>query len=204
MKINNTQRGFTMLEMIVSLGIFTVVAVIAVGTLVKIVGLNRQAQTLQSSMNNLSFALESLSREIRMGTSFYCSSDLDVDVSSFSPRGCSGSNGRLLAFRSSKTAPDGGSSVCNLIYSYRVVQVSSDPLLFKLEKAKQSDCGDTLTYHSILDENNIFLTDGNFNVYKGAGGYSWADIRFRGYSGNRENELNYFNVQTSVSQRMAD
>src|SRR4051812_23311158 len=67
-----TDRGFTLIEMIVSLAIFTVVAVVAVGSLVRVVALNRQAQTLQSSVNNLSFALDSMSREIRQGSALTC------------------------------------------------------------------------------------------------------------------------------------
>ena len=68
-------RGFTLVEMIVSLGIFAVVAVVALGALVRIMTANQKAQTLQSAMTNISFALESMSRELRSGITYHCDYD---------------------------------------------------------------------------------------------------------------------------------
>ncbi len=58
--------------MIVSLGLFSVVATIVVGSLLILISSNRQFQVEQSIMTNLSFAIDSMTREIRTGTSFYC------------------------------------------------------------------------------------------------------------------------------------
>lgn len=66
------QRGFTLVEIIVAVGLFSVVMLIAVGTLLSLVDANKKAQALKSVMNNLNFALESMSREIRTGTGYDC------------------------------------------------------------------------------------------------------------------------------------
>lgn len=66
------QKGFTLIEMIVSLGLFSVVTTIAVGALVALIGTNEQLQNERSVMTNLSFALDSMTREIRTGTNYYC------------------------------------------------------------------------------------------------------------------------------------
>lgn len=72
MKNSLTQSGFTLVEMIVSLALFSIVITIAVGSLLVIVASNEQLQDEQSVMTNLSFALDSMTREIRTGTDYYC------------------------------------------------------------------------------------------------------------------------------------
>lgn len=66
------QSGFTLIEMIVSLGVFSVVVTIAVGALLILIASNRQLQDEQSILSNLSFALDSMTRDIRTGTHYYC------------------------------------------------------------------------------------------------------------------------------------
>ncbi len=66
------QSGFTLIEIIVSLALFSVVITIAVGALLILIASNRQLQNEQSVLSNLSFALDSMTREIRTGTNYYC------------------------------------------------------------------------------------------------------------------------------------
>ena len=69
----NMKQGFTLVEMIVAIFIFSVVMVIATGSLVSILEANRKAQAVKSVMNNLTFSLESMTRTIRVGTDYDCS-----------------------------------------------------------------------------------------------------------------------------------
>ncbi len=66
------RRGFTLIEMIVSVFLFSMVIVIATGALVSILGANRKAQTVKSVMNNLNFTLDSMTRSIRTGAHYDC------------------------------------------------------------------------------------------------------------------------------------
>lgn len=75
MVFHTLQRGFTLIEMIVSLAIFSLVATVSVGALLVLVASNQQLQGEQSVMTNLSFALDSMSREIRTGTNYVCVSE---------------------------------------------------------------------------------------------------------------------------------
>lgn len=68
------ERGFTLIEMIVSLGVFSIVITIAVGALLVIISTNKQLQAEQSVMSNLAFAMDSMTREMRTGYSYYCDS----------------------------------------------------------------------------------------------------------------------------------
>jgi len=69
-----SQSGFTLIEMIVSLALFSVVVTISVGALLVLIASNQRFQNEQSVMTNLSFALDSMTREIRTGTNYYCAS----------------------------------------------------------------------------------------------------------------------------------
>lgn len=62
--------GFTLVEMIVGVFLFTVVMLVAVGALMSVMDANRRAQSTKSVMNNLNFALESMTREIRTGKEY--------------------------------------------------------------------------------------------------------------------------------------
>ena len=65
-------KGFTLVEMIVSVALFAVVMLVSVGALLALVGANRKAQALQSVINNLDVTLDGMARGIRMGTNFHC------------------------------------------------------------------------------------------------------------------------------------
>ena len=65
-------RGFSLIEMMVSLTVFSIVMTISIGTLLIMVDANAKAQALYSSTTNLSFALDSMTREMRMGYHYYC------------------------------------------------------------------------------------------------------------------------------------
>lgn len=82
----NRQKGFTLIEMIVSLGVFAVVVVVAVGALLSIISTNRQLQAEQSVMTNLAFALDSMTREIRTGYAYFCG-DVNSDTANVAGSG---------------------------------------------------------------------------------------------------------------------
>ena len=68
-----TQKGFSLVELLVSVALFTIVITMAVGTLLVLIDANAKAQNMQEVMTNVTFALDSMTREIRTGRSFYCS-----------------------------------------------------------------------------------------------------------------------------------
>ncbi|HEU4677299.1 MAG TPA: type II secretion system protein [Candidatus Paceibacterota bacterium] len=66
------EKGFTLVELMVSLTVFSIVMTISVGTLLVLIDLNSKAQAVYSATTNLSFALDSMTREIRTGYRYYC------------------------------------------------------------------------------------------------------------------------------------
>lgn len=95
MNINSTKkrlsskRGFTLVEMIVSIGLFAVVMVVCIGALLALTNANRKAQALQSVMNNLNITVDGMVRNLRMGTNFQCI----TSVGSAPVAACNGNNG---------------------------------------------------------------------------------------------------------------
>lgn len=66
------EAGFTLVEMIVSIALFSVVMLVAVGALLSLTAANKKAQALQSVMNNLNISLDSMVRNVRMGIGYRC------------------------------------------------------------------------------------------------------------------------------------
>ena len=66
------EAGFTLIEMLVSIGLFAIVMVVCVGALLSLVGANKKAQALESVMNNLNISLDDMTRSIREGSAYNC------------------------------------------------------------------------------------------------------------------------------------
>jgi prepilin-type N-terminal cleavage/methylation domain-containing protein len=211
-------RGFTLVEIIVSLALFAVVALIAVGAFLKIIDANKQSQSLQTAMNNTSFALESMVREMRVGSNYYCFNADTVTWSTSLPAGTTdcafpglsptGDNG--IAFNSSATAFVSGNSgpTCNLIHAYRFYNDQS-PLgigTSTLEKAEQSSCSDTIgsATSPFIPLVSADLSVQAFDIEVDGDGSAKQPMVFmaiKGFSGPTASERTYFTVQTSASER---
>ena len=72
MSINRKSKrntgGFTLIEMLVSVALFTVVLTVTLGAILTIVDANRKARSLMSVMGNLNFAVDSITRSVKTGT----------------------------------------------------------------------------------------------------------------------------------------
>ncbi len=69
---NKYTRGFTLVELMVSVSIFIIVMTISTGSILSVFDANRKTQSLRSVMDNLNFSLESMTRTIRFGTNYHC------------------------------------------------------------------------------------------------------------------------------------
>src|SRR3989344_6257155 len=81
-------KGFTLLEVIVSLGVFTIAILISLGTIFSITDAQKKAVAFQNTLDNIRFGLESMSKEMRTGYSFHCGLDISTE-----PLDCSGGGG---------------------------------------------------------------------------------------------------------------
>lgn len=70
------EGGFTLIEMMVALALFTIVITIAVGAFLSLIGQSSQLQGEQKVMTSLNFAMDNMTREIRTGIHYYCIDDV--------------------------------------------------------------------------------------------------------------------------------
>lgn len=66
--------GFTMIQLLVGISIFTIVMAVSMGAILSALDANRKAQAMQTAMNSLNYGLESMVRHIRFGTDYRCGS----------------------------------------------------------------------------------------------------------------------------------
>lgn len=76
MKIINTKKnkGFTLIELMVSISIFSIIMLTAIGSFLITLNVAKNARALRFAMDNVNFAMESMTRSIRMGKNYYCPS----------------------------------------------------------------------------------------------------------------------------------
>lgn len=142
----------------------------------------------------MNFALESISREVRVGNSYYCESvDSEINDNDLNnDNGCDENGDWIMAFYSSKSDSSGS---CNLIYAYKYEAET-------LKKAQQTTCGDPINNGDFtqLISPDIKITSSIIKVDNTL--QPRVFLFFKGYSGEREREKTTFALQTSISQRI--
>lgn len=106
-------QGFSLIEVLVSLSIFTVVVTISVSTLYTLIEANSRTRNSQSIATNLSFTLDSMIREVRTGRDYFCASNnaLSLPVDGDSTQDCSsGTGGNMFSFNEGGQSLTGGAT----------------------------------------------------------------------------------------------
>ena len=69
------RKGFTLIELLVSISLFSLLITAVVGVLTIFINTNIRNQNERQSLQSISFAIEAMSREIRLGYSYFCSTE---------------------------------------------------------------------------------------------------------------------------------
>lgn len=74
MGLINRQKnsGFTLIELMVATSLFIVIMLSAMGSLFMLLDESKNSRALRVAMENVNFAMDSMTRSIRMGTDYYC------------------------------------------------------------------------------------------------------------------------------------
>lgn len=182
-----TNTGFTLVEMMVAIAVFSIVMVTAMSALLNVVDANNKARALKTAINNISFALEGISKDMRMGTDYGCLDNLG------NPTVCSLAGNDGIYFKSSKT---------NNPYVY---------FLFKGNQMQSCLGGSTggvcSGIYSGLTSLEVKLTRVKFYVLNDDSStpereQPRAIITISGQAGSKAKLITDFDLQTSISQRM--
>ena len=103
MSTYSTQRGYSLLELIVSLGIFSVVMLVVTGAYLTLISLDRQARANNQLAATLSFATESMARSMRTGSEYACNGNTG------SPNCSNGGSSITFCLEGEKCRQGGGS-----------------------------------------------------------------------------------------------
>lgn len=73
-------RGFTLIELLVTFALFTTIITIATGALFSAQAINVRLEQTQTIFDGVHLSLETMSRDIRYGTDFYCDTTVPAVV----------------------------------------------------------------------------------------------------------------------------
>jgi type II secretory pathway pseudopilin PulG len=99
---SHNQKGFTLIELLVSLSLFIIIVLALVGALYTVNDASRKVQAMRTVMDNLSFAMESMSRTIRTSEAIEVTCNGGVPNCSID----SGIQGYLITMNSTLGAPE--------------------------------------------------------------------------------------------------
>lgn len=71
-RIRTKEKGFTLIELMVSMTIFTVLVTVGIGAVLNATSQYYTATNMRAIMNNISFVMEDMSRNIRTATAVHC------------------------------------------------------------------------------------------------------------------------------------
>lgn len=77
--MKSPKNGYTLIELMVSIGLFAVIMTLAAGAYLMIIGISRQAEGISTAVDGVSYAIEDMSRTIRTGSGYGCGLIKGVD-----------------------------------------------------------------------------------------------------------------------------
>lgn len=119
-------RGFTLVELLVVLGLFSMISVLSLGALFNAQKINGRLQETQSIIDNINLSTQTITRDVRFGSEFYCDTTLPATVPTVRRNcvyGVGVAAGKALIFRPSESTD----------YRDRVAYYVSNGILFKDE-----------------------------------------------------------------------
>lgn len=177
---SQSEKGFTLVELLISIAVFLVIMTISLGSIISILDAGRKARSLKDVMTNLNFATEVISREIRFGRNYYCG----VDTASPHTASNSCSNGgTAISFTTSEGV--------DTIYRLNGTQIE-----------RSVDYG--ASYLGVTSP-DVTVEDLTFYVFNTAPAPNQKQPRIlmivRGYAGVKPTIQSRFTLQTVMSQR---
>ena len=197
MKMNKKQ-GFTLVEIMVSVAIFAIIMTIGMGSLISMTTTYRISQQEKQVHDSLNYSLESITREMRLGTYYHSESSGNLHGAGTYPFvGSSGADGESDGVGFLATDNRG-------YVSYYVL----DGVLYRNTYAESG--GVILSSDALTDSAEIEITDATFTVM-GTASYADGDlnqplvwIRLSARSAQNDEDDRLTVIQTLVSQRLLD
>ena len=189
------KKGFTLIEVLVSVSIFAMVMLIATGSVFSIVAANKKTHAIKSVMTNLNFALESMMREIRLGSRYACGQSIPLDTAADCQSGASVF--RFKANRDVGNSDAPGAYNTDDIYDQIEYSILNGQIIKKVYDAS-GNTNFAITAAEVHVTSLMFYVTGAMTV-----GQPKVVITVQGYSGSNDTQ-SQFDIETTVSQRAID
>jgi len=194
---NNNQRGFTIIETMIAVSLFVVVVMSGMAALLNANLIQQKSQSMRSIIDNMSFILEDISRNLRTGTDVECFQKVTETAITISGNAHSCSDGWAIAFESA----DGHHNNTDQWVYY----ISDDGKIFKsVEKAAAGSFIQLTPEEVVIDiASSGFSVLGAEQLSSGDEQQPFSTIRLVGNITFKD-VVTPFSLQTSVSQRGID
>lgn len=190
------KAGFTLIEMLVSVALFSMVMVVALGALLSMSVAARKAEGINAAVNNLSAAIDSMSRAVRTGANYHCGAGGTIAA----PQDCSASPQPFFSYM----AFDGS----------QITYCLSSPSTNTCNSSTSCPTGSCTILRSINGGAYSSLTAQEVNI-KFLGFYTVGStlgdavqpkmtVLVSGSVPVTANTTSLFNIQTSITQRIFD
>jgi hypothetical protein len=202
-KIIKNKKGYTIIETMIAISLFIIIIMAGMGALLNANLLHQKSRDMRSILDNMSFVMEDISRNLRTGYNFHC-----IDVDNFTPAVLStiksGENCWGIAFESQ----DGSASNQNDQWVYFI---RNDGKIFKATSAPYTnpDTDPASQFIQLTPDEVVINSVSGFSVL-GAEAVSAGNrqqpfvlIRLVGLI-TYKNVTTPFSLQTSASQRLID
>lgn len=188
----DTQSGFTLVELLVALTLFTFVVLAAVSSLYAVNNASRKVEAMRGVLDNLNFAMESMSRTIRTSDTIICGGDANPLGATHN---CPFPTGPLT----------NRISMHSTLVTSATVEYRLNTTTHQVEKRKNEGSGYSNWIALTAPEINVQSL--NFYV-SGADSYDSAQpsviIMIAGIATTSEGETTPFALHTLISQRVAE
>ena len=183
------ESGYTILETMIAVSLFIVIVTAGMNALLNANLLHQKAQGMRSIMDNLSFIMEDMGRNLRTGSNYHCIDNSVISGSSLlNPHSCGSGGG--ISFKS------------NLDGSQWVYYISSDGKIFR-----SLDGGNSFV--QLTPDEVVISAVSSFSVIgaeppPGDLQQPFVTIKLIGKITSKDNIVTPFSLQTSVSERTSD
>jgi prepilin-type N-terminal cleavage/methylation domain-containing protein len=190
--------GFTLVEMMVAIAVFSIVMVTAMSALLNVIDANSKAKSIKTAINNIHFALENISRDMRMGTEYGCLDDSVGVIICDSGNGHSG-----IVYKSSASNVDG-----HYIY-YKWEENSNGTNKGQIKKCVSNNSSACDNDWFAVTSLEVDIQKLRFYVLNDDPNTTEKEqprmvITLQGEAGSKAKLKTTFNLQTSVSQRIRE
>ncbi len=197
-------KGFTLIEVIIAVGLFSVVMTIALSVILSVVANNKKTHAVNSVVNNLNFAIDSMVRDIKTGKGYRCDKNLTGSPAD-ATCGTSLADHNVITLVSTISGREGGNTVM-----YEFVPESGSGTSFEPGRIDKTVCDDqygTRCDTGTITSPEITIKDMVFNVSPGVSltiphTQPSVFLLIHGTSAVDPTSASDFTIQTLISQRI--